>query len=228
MNRMTCFVIIVLLFLASTVRGVQYTVTDLGSGVATGINNSGQVVGYYGYFGGYPHGFRTAANQPLNPAIDDLGPIGNQGSMAEDINDWGQVVGSDKLSLNYLGHSFQTAANQPINPLTDSLGTLGGNECVATGINNSGQVVGCSSNSSGYGRAFRTVANRPINPITDDLGTLGGTFISAYGINDSGEVVGSAYTLSNAEHAFRTAANQPINSATDDLGPKTPNLILRS
>src|SRR6266480_3354904 len=83
----------------------QYSVHDLGTlganfnfnRQATGINNSGQVVGNSG-----SHAFRTAANSAINPATDDLGTLCiNQvcsfPTYATGINSSGQVVGSNEF-----------------------------------------------------------------------------------------------------------------------------------
>ena len=211
-----------------------YYLTDLGtlggvggenllaSATASGINNSGQVVGGSYATNGAWHAFRTGPDQPINPAADDLGTLGGNESDAYAINDSGEVVGSAVTSSG-AEHAFRTGANQPINPATDDLGTLGGkSNSWAFGINASGQVVGASGSSlAADPRGFRTAANKPINPATDDLGTLGGTNCHAYGINDGGQVVGDSTAGTSGSYsynAFRTAANQKINPATDNLG----------
>ena len=210
---------------------VHYSILDLGTlggdgSSANGINNSGQVVGESYTADGSSHAYRTAANQPINPATDDLGTLDGRADGASEalgINDLGQVVGWSSILLadqTLWEHAFRTAANQPINPATDDLGTLGGLASYAYGINDSGQVVGEAHDPNNSSRAFRTAANQPINPATDDLGTLGGGNARAYGINNSGQAVGEATDSSGYDGAFRTAANQPINPAADNLRPK--------
>jgi probable HAF family extracellular repeat protein len=211
---------------------VQYTVTDLGSlgggySIARGINNSGQVVGSAYTSDSQWHAFRTAANQPINPATDDLGTFGGDPSQpgadtsdAFAINDSGQVVGYADSGGGR--RAFLHSGSGPL-VSTDNLGTLGGpsSYVFSHGINNSGQVAGYSSISgnSGY-HAFRTAANQPINPATDDLGTLVSGASLAFAINDSGQVVGRSEAIGGYydNHAFRTAPNSPINPAIDDLG----------
>jgi probable HAF family extracellular repeat protein len=185
---------------------------------ATGINASGQVVGYWDLKLDTPYiAFRTAPNSAINPATDDLGTLGDpQYNRAYGINASGQVVGFSSDGVNF--RAFRTAPNSPINPATDDLGTLGGGGSEASGINDSGQVVGDSDTSDGHSHAFRTAANSPINPATDDLGTLGGEYSWASGINASGQVIGDSETSGHYHHAFRTAPNSAINPATDDLG----------
>jgi probable HAF family extracellular repeat protein len=181
---------------------------------ATGVNASGQAIGFFDDTCCTSHGFRTTANSPINLDTDDLG--GGPDSVAYGINDSGQVVGYYG-GYDYDAHAFRTAPNSPINPATDDLG--GGPNSNASGINASGQVVGRFMASGICCHAFRTAPNRPINPATDDLGTLGGPYSGAYGINDSGQVVGYGVLPDGTSlHAFRTAPNRPINPATDDLG----------
>jgi len=191
---------------------------------ASGINASGQVVGYSLTGTGTPHAFRTAPNSPINPATNDLGTLGGTQSLATGINASGQVVGQAIIANSTELHGFRTAANSPINPATDDLSMLIQDSqfygSFALGINSSGQVVGGFSapSTSNATHAFRTAANSPINPATDDLGSLGGGFSFASGINASGQVVGYSLTGNGTYHAFRTASNAAINPATDDLG----------
>lgn len=218
-----------LLFAASTCFAQMYTATDLGtlggsSSTASGINASGQVVGW-AFIGGNTayHAFRTAPNSAINPATDDLGTLGGSWSRAMAVNASGQVVGWAFTSDNSY-HAFRTAPNRAINPATDDLVspcTLdpGLNICVgeafANDINDSGQVVGwvvtfCCNDI----RAFRAAPNSPIVPLDDFITNDGAV---AYGINASGQVVG-VFNIFSADQAFRTAPGSFFNSVTDDLG----------
>jgi len=187
---------------------------------AYGINNLGQVVGRSGLSPGDMdgHAFRTAPNQAINPATDDLGTLGGSFSAAYAINDAGQVVGEAKLAGETFTHAFRTRPNQPIDAATDDLGTLGGFWSAAYGINASGQAVGAARLSDGGGHAFRTGPGGTINPLTDDLGPAGGGSEGA-AINASGQVAGSfgAEPLGGMR-IFRTAPNKAIDPLTDDLG----------
>ncbi len=225
----------------------QYTVHDVGtlggsSSQATGVNNSGQVVGGSTTVSSLIRPFRTAANSAINPATDDLGTLCLSFlckfaiNRATGINSSGQVVGVSREDF-VTPAGFRTAPNSPINPATDNLLGFGFHNIdniVPTGINDSGQVAGWIQPCDFLGCeqievfAFRTAPNSPMNLATDDLGTLGGappyfyTATRASGINSSGQVVGDSYSSYSAtgldKHAFRTAPNSRINPVTDDLG----------
>jgi probable HAF family extracellular repeat protein len=191
--------------------------------MATGINNSGQVVGWASSPNFVQEAFRTAPNSPIKPA-DGFGTFGGTYSIANGINDSGQVVGYSYLPGNAAYHAFRTAPNSAVNPATDDLGTLGGSSSsAAIGINDSGQVVGYYIDNLGYWHPFRTAVNSAINPATDNLGGRpaddpAGTG-EASAINAFGQVVGTAYFAEWTNiRGFRTASNSPINPATDDLG----------
>ena len=224
-----------LLFAASTCLAQMYTVTDLGTvqsgdnawSIATGINESGQVVGVSDSteFGSQFHAFRTAPNTPINPATDDFGPD----TFAVGINNSGQVVGSfyPNRPQDYAApaHSFRTAPNRRLNPATDDLdttlglGLYGGSQVY--GINDAGQAVGVYSGPPTVGEhSFRTAPNMPINPETDDIGGPPGEVevSEAYAVNSFGQVVGMFGSSTAPGHGFRTAPNRPINPVTDDVG----------
>lgn len=170
-----------------------YTIMDLGpfgagsrESIASGINNSGQVVGY-NYFG--------AAFLYQNGQMIDLGGLGGTpDTHPADINDRGQVVGTASTP-DGTGHAFLYQDGH----MTD-LGTLGGAWSSASGINNSGQVVG-TSYIPGNG-AFHAFLYTPDSGM-QDIGTLPGfTGSQATGINNSGQVVGAAYTSDGTGHVF--------------------------
>lgn len=180
------------------------TATSLGMldgnyGTASGINDSGQVVGSVGN--------RAFITGPNGVGMRDLGTLGGDDqSQAYGINDVGQVVG---VSMNGIQtHAFITGPNGV--GMRD-LGTLGGQEIsYAYDINNTGQVAGRSFSAEGRQHAFITGPN---GVGMRDLGTLsgvGGDYTSASGINDAGQVVGRS-----GDHAFITG---PDGVGMRDLG----------
>jgi probable HAF family extracellular repeat protein len=130
------------------------------------------------------HAFRTAPNQPINPATDDLGTLGGQNSLAVSINSSGQVIGQSQDASGE-NRAFRTAPNKPINRRTDDLGVT---NAFPYDIDDSGRVVG-----SVQGRGFRTGPNSPLNPVTDYLPHVDGSAFAALGINKAGDLVGTYY-----------------------------------
>lgn len=158
--------------------------TDLGAGIfATGINDSGAVIG------GNGHAFLL-----VNGNKSDLGALaGGNWSSAYAINNAGTVVGYGNIGNGtFRGFVWTPALGM------EELGTFGGSNSYATGINSSGEVVGHASLSNGYEHAFLEVGG-----VMTDLGSLGGGSSYAYGINDSGTVVGYSWVAGGDEpHAF--------------------------
>src|SRR5947207_2470192 len=94
--------------------------------------------------------------------VHDLGTLGGSSSMANGINNSGQVTGSSLTSAAN-DHAFRTVANSAINPLTDDLGTLGGSFSFGLAINDFGEVAGYSAPSGvSFSHAFRTSPGSPI------------------------------------------------------------------
>jgi probable HAF family extracellular repeat protein len=116
-SLITAFVVATLATTRMTLAQVEYTVTDLGSGNAFGINDSGQVVG-------------TTNGSAFLYSNDSLQILGS--GVADGINASGEVVGytSNDQAFLYSNGSLQ------------ELGTLGGPTSYALGINDSGQIVG--------------------------------------------------------------------------------------
>src|SRR4051794_8045864 len=99
--------------------------------------------------------------------LTDLGALGGRFSLANAINDAGQVVG---LAETASGRGHATLFNTRGGANLD-LGTLGGNSSEAAAINNDGQIVGMASTAGGKSHAtlFNTRGGANL-----DLGTLGG------------------------------------------------------
>ncbi len=201
------------------------------SGNAAGINDSGQVVGYYNEEG-RSHHFITGSNGVGMTILDSLD---ERATGVTGISDSGQVAG---YYNDYDGvHTFITGPNGA--GITD-LGIVGRTgDARVTAINGSGQATGIlNSNAfitaangasvsvfnlpSSYGRDISDSGqvvgwHVPVGAISSqafitgpngagitNLGTLGGSHSVAVSINDSGEVIGLASTSnsSSLNHSF--------------------------
>ncbi|MEX2093760.1 MAG: PEP-CTERM sorting domain-containing protein, partial [Pirellulales bacterium] len=160
------------------------------------------------------HAFRTAPNQPYNPATDDLGTLDVgifDWSEAHGITDSGQVVGVSG------GHAFRTGPNQPINPATDDLGPA----LYVYGINNSGQVVGSnfSHDQGGWGeppdpRLFAWVysGNGPMQYLNELIDPASGWVLhEPRDINDLGQIVGWGLHNGNERAFLLTPIPEPAS-----------------
>jgi probable HAF family extracellular repeat protein len=167
-------------------------------GLATAVNNRGQVVGFSdnGILDAFSMtGLPTQSRAFLwqDGAIRDLGTLGGSDAIAFYINDRGQVAGS----------SYTNAIPSPGcngSPTTDpffwengkmlDIGTFGGT-CGGPGwMNNRGQVVG-GSNYAGDQTSSAFLWDKEHG--LKDLGLLpGGLFGGANWINDEGEIVGGS------------------------------------
>ena len=169
---------------------------------ATGVNDSGQVVGYYGDANGTTQGF-LYANGTFTTISD---PNATAGTFVTGINDSGQLVGYytavtstpipngvSETAVNY-GFVYANGAYTTIdNPNSSTYGTW------LDGINNSGQILGYYQDASfvNYGfvdtnGAFTTISDP--NALSGPFiyhGPLDGTFVN--GLNDSGQIVGYYY-----------------------------------
>lgn len=197
---------------AAAAQVTVQSVVGLGSkgGVATGINNSGQVVEEWGSEGLlYSNGNVTNMGLFSPTGINNLGVVvGNGGHTYSNgqltqilpgtglhgINDSGDIVG---VNVNGGNYAFLYSGGV----MTD-LGTLpGGGQSYASSINNSGEIAGAAISSSGQYHAFSWFSG-----VMTDLGTLGGVNSTAAQINSSGQIVGRSTVASNATHAFLFSA----------------------
>ena len=168
---------------AAALADPLYNVTVVaGAGsAATDINRYGDVVGSF-TTGGNTHGFAW-----IGGGFADLGTFGGLNSVANAINDYGQVVGGAN-TLAGVNHAFLFSGGT-----LQDLGTLGGPGSTAWDINNHGVIVGSANTPSApdnyYQQAFRYESGTMTG-----LGTLpGGAGSDAYAINNHGLIGGSSY-----------------------------------
>lgn len=185
-------------------NAVPYTLTDLGPGIAFGINDAGQVVGVSG-------GIATIWNGTTPTALDAL--PGGTGSGAHAINNAGQVVGA---SIDSSGNLQAVIWNDSATPT--ALSTLaGGTSSYATAINSSGQVAGVT-NTATINNTIATVWNGTTpTALVALLGSSPGVN-EAHGINNAGQVVGiSGVTATIWNGTTPTALGTPAGGTGDGL-----------
>jgi probable HAF family extracellular repeat protein len=210
---------------AAALRWSATRLSISSGGLATDVNNQGQVVGYHNTG---PQGTRAFLWQ--NGTLRNLGTLSGGFSRAFAINEAGQVVGESSTAVG-VRHAFLWQ-----NGTMQDLGTLGtgpsnaigidangrvlgytedatgsraflwengqmkrlqglGPGYVPTGFDNQGRVVGHYDN-GGSIRAFRWVAGT-----VTDLGTLGGPWAIA-NATVGGKIVGSSAKATGMQRAF--------------------------
>jgi len=190
----------------SAIYAQSYAAVDIDPAqsevLATGINNSGTVVGYSnnadsGTAGAGGFVFENGA------IITMPGADGGSGD-ALGINNAGEVVGQfgGEYAVEYVNY---------VTPL--DVGVIVGGPSVAYAINDAGIIVGASVNVRSLTKqAFLCNDSIIVQPVS--LGTLGGHMSAAYAINLAGTVAGISNTTGdNAQHAFSYS-----NGAMTDLG----------
>ena len=185
-----------------------------GESAATGVNDSGQVVGNIGNVGN-----EQAAYWDNGVANVIETPLGGWGSWAADINQHGVIAGSG-FPANQTTQVWKRHGFVWLNGKTTDLGFLPrSNQTRPVALNEHGQVVGSSWSGDMWTatdvRAFLWQAGKKIV----DLGALPGRALSAAtDIDNKGSVVGSSWNgemdTSRQEHAFLWSRGRMT-----DLGP---------
>ena len=166
---------------------------SLGSGMsqATGLNDSGAVVGMSYNGADQQHAFlwtQTAGMQDLTPDLTSIG-----GATVVAINSSNQVV----------GYYFPNGSRLPLGfswTQANGIQDLGPAGTVVHAVNDAGMIVGQAPNAAGLKHAFSWTQSGGLN----DLGTLGGAASAALSVNKNGWVVGTSLTSATTGqlHAF--------------------------
>lgn len=183
----------------------RYAVVPIGGAGSTpaGINNSGDVVGYYNPTAGIQHAFLYTGT-----AFQDLGTLGGPGSRAAGINDAGVIVGASGTSGGAT-HAFRYAGGSMVD-----IGTLGGQNSAAEAINTYGQIAGSADNADGFSHAFLYTGGS-----MQSLGTLPqGQSSRGFGLNNSGEVTGDSRVGPVTFPEFQNHAFLYAGGPLQDLG----------
>jgi probable HAF family extracellular repeat protein len=193
------------------------TVEGDPDGVAFGINNRGQSVGYSGTC--------TAANYAVvweNNTVTKLQDLGDPGGIAYAINSHNQVVGqavnSEGTALAAIWQNHTVAALGGLLP--------GDVASFATSINNQGQAVGSSFDSRGNwsrGLLWQNGMMIDLNTVFPASSNL--YVVSASNINESGQIAGMAVELSGLD-AGRTIVHAFLATPVDgDQGQSVADVV---
>lgn len=204
---LTCFVFGVMALSASrSADAVEYHITDLGNRTPTGINGSGQVVGF-GDVSFEWEGLQYVTDHAFfydGTTIHDLTPVpgtpGYLGSRAQGISDNGTVTGSAdaypvRYAFIYSGNTMHLLDHIPV-------------EFPASG-NMSGMAVNSAGKVVGYYEDRLTENSVTITGFYFDgttagrLPTLGGWGTTANGISEQGQMTGGAdVSFPGSHHAY--------------------------
>ncbi|HLX83238.1 MAG TPA: DUF3466 family protein [Terriglobales bacterium] len=194
-------------------------------GVAFGINDQGQAVGYSGSCVAATHAVMWKNNTAL--VLQDLGGI--KSNIAYVINDHGQMAGKVRSAD---GSTYVAAFWQADGTLT-TIGILPGDfAAFATGINNRGQVVGNNFDSSfnwSHGFIWQNGVMTDLNSLIPSDSNL--FIISASNINDRGQISGMGMVLTGPHagniHAFlATPVNASPGKSVADVVRTVPKITL--
>lgn len=194
-------------------------------GVAFGINNHGQAVGYSGTCSAAIHAVMWEDGTAF--PLPDLGPASS--NIALGINDQGQVVGQVRKAD---GSTFLAAVWQSDGTLT-TLDLLPGDRAAfATGINTVGQVVGSSFDSAfnwSHGFLYQSGVITDLNTLFPASSNL--NVISASNINERGQISGMAKVIMGPHageiHAYlATPVDEDLGMSVADVVRTQPKMTL--
>jgi probable HAF family extracellular repeat protein len=183
----------------------SYTFTPInGIGRPSGINGTGQIVGYT-LGGEQTHGFLYT-----NGDVTSIMAPGSRNTFAYGINNAGQIVGSASGSTSST-YGFLYANNNFM-----IISVPGSGSTIARGINDNGQIVGTAIDSGGRQNGFLYNAGTfTALTVPGNLNTY------AYGINNSGQIVG---TFSNSDGHQSGFLYNKGNFTTIDVPDSTDTL----
>ena len=179
----------------------------LRSITAAGINNEGQVTGSYFLDESEPLEFTFLYSMGTTGGG---GGLGGHASMANGLNNKGQVVGQGDISPPVGNLIVLHQAYVFSNGTTVHLDTRSGGQSAAFSINQNGEITGSISTGNcggilcydpsllGDTHAFMDTGSG-----LTDIGTLGGNFSEGIGINNLGEITGASNLVANGpNHVF--------------------------
>jgi probable HAF family extracellular repeat protein len=182
---------------------------NLTLAIATGINSSGEIVGYATDSTGNVHSFLYNAG-----TVTDLGVTGGpanalNGALA--INDSGLVVGAVETDQTAPGDEY--AYSQTTSPLSgmNSLDTTSDVFSQANAVNNGNAIVGFAGNDSVWNAAiFSSTGPIELSTLVDNLS--GWSQLEwATGINDNGQIIGTGTYNGQTEAFLLTPVPEPIS-----------------
>ncbi len=188
------------------------TMIDLGTlasrniySFASDINASGQVTGHWVDDQGYQRGFIYE-----NGVMSDIGTLGGRWSIAQAINDAGDIVGIAE-TMFYGIHGFVRRNGQMID-----IGSLGGGGSGAHDINNLGEVIGSAFGGPSGPVLWRDGEMYDINQYL--MPGSGYTIDSLGRINDLGQILATGCTEAGCVQVLLAPVPEPAGVAMLVLG----------
>jgi probable HAF family extracellular repeat protein len=160
---------------------------DNGYTVAQGINDAGQIVGYYQDAGGAQHGFLLSGG-----SYSTLNVPGAASTQANGINNAGQISGYSATGGGATTGFVRSGGSYV------AFTVPGGTATNGWGINNAGTLSGYFSDATG---SHGFVGNSgSFTTLDDPMGLAGSTVV--HGINSAGHVVGTYTDAGGVSHGF--------------------------